>query len=1337
MSALNKFRLHLGPEGQIEPYTLALAIMPHHFLGQIAGVTSLEIKINLNAPDELSFSTYKYLNGEVNPIWDQIEDLMLVYVQEIDEYFQIQVTKIEENSLVKNVVGTGAAECELAQSMIYDMEINSEVDIIREDYLAPTQFYDNIKPENSLLHRTLYEVPQWSIGHVDTSLRNMQRTFTNVNDSVYDFLTGSVADSFGCLFEFDSANRQIAAYDLKATCLNCGYRNYYTKICPECGSAMVMEYGEDTHVYFDVENLATSIQYDTDIDSIKNCFHLEAGDPTLTAYVTEINPSGTEYIWYFSDDMKRQMPPELVEKIEEFDAKCREIQPAYQKNIEDIYECIDKITYLTHTMMPSIERKEFNAETEAAKLTSASLSPLGVDISKYYDSIAKSRVENAIKSYCKVYVNTALYKVTVNTEYYVFPTWRGTITLESYATYNATDPTLSAKGLRLNKMGKDNATTNTITITVQDDYSRQVDQRLTAELQARSNKDEYGDVFQVVNARDIPTFKSYLKLYCLKRLESFRDAALQMEEICEELDQARLKAEMFDLYTNYRQKVDACDEEIAIRKAEIQEWEDRKAELYQIRNEMQDQMNFRKFLGEELWLVFCMYKREENYQDSNYISDKLSDPERFAMAQGFLEKAQERIIESGEAQHTISGRLIDFLAMPEFEPFKDYIKLGNWVNMRIDSDVYRLRLMSMELDFERPENISVEFSNVRKIRDGWSDTRDILAQAKKMASAFGSTAGKADAAKDRADYLDDWVGRGLDATLVEIVNRADNQEMTIDEHGLWLRRWDILSERYHDEQTRIINNGLYYTMDNWQSISCGLGHIYFPDPRNNFEYTHVYGLMAEYVIGRVVLSEEVGIWTKNGSIMMNEFGYHQKVTRWDYGDQTFFEIQYDYCDGTPPIDVIKIDPTHFWINMPRGTFQVVAGTVNLEGSDINMSASNNLNMRGSRINMDATTISMAGTDITISASSHLGLYGNSVVDIDGDTVNITGHTAVNINTASFNIEATNMMFDAKCELHMHGGLVCIKAGKFEVHGDSEILLECKGEINMTADSKFHMEAGEFDILSNSNINMEGHVQLDGDIFITNPTSNLLMSIDEKGFRIGTKDHYDDDESFGIWASSNGDMTISRSFAVGKNGVGYVTFYAEQTIESGHNLQILDGGNLYVDGTISGPTIDALMGAASAGTASVTASGPSAISMLAARAKPVVYDVPCALSAQSIMLDEGNDTIGEDGTCTIPFDETYVMLNAGMPRVYVQAIGKESVWLTEIGDTSFSVEGEAGTEFTWLVSMNRKPQEERFPVKEETITPSATASLPKRLPVPDEVKSIVAKSLMTNQESSEK
>ena len=1302
MSALNKFRLHLGPEGQIEPYTLALAIMPHHFLGQIAGVTSLEIKINLNAPDELSFSTYKYLNGEVNPIWDQIEDLMLVYVQEIDEYFQIQVTKIEENSLVKNVVGTGAAECELAQSMIYDLEVNSEIDIIREDYLAPTQFYDDVKTENSLLHRALYEVPQWSIGHVDTSLRNIQRTFSNVNDSVYDFLTGNVADSFGCLFEFDSANRQIAAYDLKATCLNCGYRNYFTKICPECGSAHVMEYGEDTHVYFDVENLATSIQYDTDIDSIKNCFHLEAGDPTLTAYVTEINPSGTEYIWYFSDDMKRQMPEELVKKIDEFDTKCREIQPAYQKNIEDIYECIDKITYLTHTMMPSIERKEFNAETEAAKLTSASLSPLGVDISKYYDSIAQSRVENAIKSYCKVYVNTALYKVTVNTQSYSYPTWRGTITLESYATYNATDPTLNAKGLKLNKMGKDNATTGTITITVQDDYSRQVDQRLTAELQARSNKDEYGDVFQVVNARDIPTFKSYLKLYCLKRLESFRDAALQMEEICEELDQARLKAEMFDLYTNYRQKVDACDEEIAIRKAEIKQWEDRQAELYQVRNSMQEQMNFRKFLGEEMWLVFCMYKREENYQDSNYISDKLSDPERFAMAQGFLEKAQERIVESGEAQHSISGRLIDFLAMPEFEPFKDYIRLGNWVNMRIDSDVYRLRLMSMELDFERPENISVEFSNVRKIRDGWSDTRDILAQAKKMASAFGSTAGKADAAKDRADYLDDWVGRGLDATLVEIVNRADNQEMTIDEHGLWMRRWDILSERYHDEQTRIINNGLYYTKDNWQTISCGLGHIYFPDPRNNFEYTHVYGIMAEYVIGRVVLSEEVGIWTRNGSIMMNEFGYHQKVTRWDEGDQTFFEIQYDYCDGTPPIDVIKIDPTRFLINMPRGTFQLTAGTVNMQGSDINMSASNNLNMNGSRI-------SMAGSDISITADASLFMGGST------------------------------MTLDAQSELHVHGGLVCIEAGTFKVVADSEILMDCKGSITMASDSLFHMEGAEFDILSGSNINMEGHVLLDGDIYITNPSSNLLMSIDDAGFRIGSKDHYDDDESYGIWASSKGVMTISDMLSVGRNGRGEAIFYAETSVRSGHHfvvrdggsIRVIDGGGLYVSGAIDGPTIEELRASIAAASATVEANAtPSAIATFAAKPKTTIsYEVPYALTAQSIMLDEGVNIIGEDGRCEIPFDKTYLSVNAGTPRVYVQALGRDPVYLTEISDSYFVVEGESGTEFTWLVSMNRKNDEERFPQSQSNPTPSSPPVLESRSSeIPQETKDFIKRTL---------
>ena len=56
--------------------------------------------------------------------------------------------------------------------------------------------------------------PVWTVGHVDQSLWDIQRTFDESDTDVYSFLTGTVSEAFNCLFTFDTFNCTVNAYDL-------------------------------------------------------------------------------------------------------------------------------------------------------------------------------------------------------------------------------------------------------------------------------------------------------------------------------------------------------------------------------------------------------------------------------------------------------------------------------------------------------------------------------------------------------------------------------------------------------------------------------------------------------------------------------------------------------------------------------------------------------------------------------------------------------------------------------------------------------------------------------------------------------------------------------------------------------------------------------------------------------------------------------------------------------------------------------------------------------------------------------------------------------------------
>ncbi len=395
------------------PFTIVLSTRSYEHLGALTNVDSSGITYNasLNSPNELSFKVYKTLNDYTEKLWGQITDLKLVWVKELNEYFEIKVTSDDSNETVKSVTATSLCEAELGQTYLHDIEINTDTDIARDDYII-TKFYDKENPKGSLLHRILEKVPHYSVKHVDSSLKNIQRSFSISKTSVYDFLTGECAEQINCLFTFDSTDRSISVYDLYTVCNDCGYRGEYSHVCPECKSSNLKYFGEDTTIYVDKENLTNSVTFETDVDGIKNCFKLEAGDDFMTTTIRGLNPNGSDYLYYLSEEQKADMPEELVDKLNSYDALYESYTDEYKTLMENLHEAIDKILYYTSEMMPTVELAEVTASTEAARLTAANLNPLG--LSSVTPSTSTKTIESAIKNYAKVYVKTGYVWLDVN-----------------------------------------------------------------------------------------------------------------------------------------------------------------------------------------------------------------------------------------------------------------------------------------------------------------------------------------------------------------------------------------------------------------------------------------------------------------------------------------------------------------------------------------------------------------------------------------------------------------------------------------------------------------------------------------------------------------------------------------------------------------------------------------------------------------------------------------------------------------------------------------------------------------------------------------------------------
>ena len=351
---------------QIEQPTFILSNIYHHHIGEINNINidDVNVNINMNSADEMSFDVYKEVNGVKCNVWDDLVSFKYVYIPEHHEYYKADISIDEDNSTVKKVTLTSAAEHELSNRIIRSLEVNTESDILQDDYVT-TVFYNEENPRGSLLHRVLsVKTPGWSIGHVDDTLCNIQRTFSISNQNIYQVLTDTIAKEIECLFLFDSVKRQISAYDLDNICLDCNYRGNFTDVCPKCGGTHIQKgYGKDANIFISYNNFSEKMTVDGDEGQVKNCFYVTGGDDNINAAIINCNPSGTPYIYRFSEADYADMPPALVAKLQEYSVYYDKNIKKYQEVVANWYDAINNYYYYKTSMMPRINGKPWKPET--------------------------------------------------------------------------------------------------------------------------------------------------------------------------------------------------------------------------------------------------------------------------------------------------------------------------------------------------------------------------------------------------------------------------------------------------------------------------------------------------------------------------------------------------------------------------------------------------------------------------------------------------------------------------------------------------------------------------------------------------------------------------------------------------------------------------------------------------------------------------------------------------------------------------------------------------------------------------------------------------------------
>lgn len=827
--------------------------------------------------DEISFDIYKELNGIPCELWDKIIDLAVIEVRGYG-HFEISVSVSDGADTVKTVTGQ-SLETELGQLTLHEFHVNDEDamtmeqtqyntdDFDEKGNWIPTVFYDKNDPKHSLLHRVLADkAPHWSIGNVPLYISinetdkpepasTFQRTYTADGTTIYDFLMNEVAKESNVVFVFDTYNRIIHCYNAQDF--------IWIPANSEEPSILIDAVGEDTTVFIDKENLANQITISGSKDNIKNCFRVSGGDDIITDRLRAVNMNGTNYIYAFSPAQLNDMPFELAEKLKNYQADMEQKEAEYYGS-DGIYtklcDAYDEYYHYESKMMPQVTLQETTAKAQHDELADK----LGnMDIGVYslnsYNAALFSGITNNIEAMAQVFIDSR-YKAEVINDTSSKPTYDGTAQWKGrFKIYRIADET-------------DIYTTpdnSPLAVSLTEDNVELHRQKVLKAL----CKTSMADIdFEIANMND-GEIKAYFSKYCRVRLQSFLDGYETCISILAEMKHETTSSDNSNgttdttLYGKYLKIRNIVSEVLKTRTAQVNECRKKIKNLEDEQANFQKEYNLETYLNngstQNLFQILCMYRRDSEYQNSNYISAGLEDNDAALnqKAKELLDIAKAEIKKACMLQRTITIDLNNPLFIEDFSPVYDKFALFNYIRVGTDDEIFKLRLMGVEYDSNSPQALNVTFSEqIESVNGCLSDAESMYNRITSIASSYSATALQAKSGKEANDEVAAMRNNGLNAALTRVTNSDDN-EVTYGSFGILCK--NKLNEGvYSNTQTRLVGSGLYITSDNWETVRACIGQL----------SDNTYGVIADSIVGKMIAGEKLVISNADGNVTMNGNG---------------------------------------------------------------------------------------------------------------------------------------------------------------------------------------------------------------------------------------------------------------------------------------------------------------------------------------------------------------------------------------------------------------------------------------------------------------------------------
>lgn len=877
--------------------------------------------LRLNDLSEMSLTVPKYLinqRGEKieQPCYSLLESRRLLYVSTIG-WFEIKnITEEENEETISKTVTAQSHQVILANKSISIENrvycFYNEQDPLDERYdesdagAIPSVVGQLYQQAGIILNLDVGDVEptedykQWTIIYIEPELyyktsnsNNVCRTFEEAEEiGAYDFLINECQEAFEVMWLFDYLHHTIKIKYIKSVTT-------------------------PTDIYLSFDNLIESIQVDEDAEDIVTVLTCKGNDLNIRT----VNPMGTGYIVnfdYYRDDNNKWMSKALRQALDEWEALYNSKKDDYATLVQALYDKYMLQTELQKTITETdlkvnelenardtyISQANIIAETVMndgiSKDTGLVYSSLLVynfhqsapkvvdgefvfeDTGVYCNSATAFKnkrlyfIDNDTKTYCKLIKKDDVYGYERYGIYEDVYTWADT-----NGTFGGiiTAETIEAGENSLDKESVFYTRKFTLNSTRKYHCYKEAPRIAVNENDVSLFRFEYDDDAETM----YDTMNKCYNAGYYYLVEDNASSYLKMNgEATVDVDQTTATYYVGSLsrYTTlnntgiwikyFQELQNNTDEQNENIQAEIDNT------LTQM-TDISNQCDILKFMinkdssGALSQELEC-YWIEGSYENNNLaVLDTTTMADAISLAKELMSNGEEQLKKVSQPKYSFTISTQDFTKIKDFKKFAYQLELGRTITVeKSDGLLFSPAVTEITLNLEEPDNFSLVFSSSATLNGNEFTFADMIAESNQAIKEVKANW------QDLIDYsknktkITSLIINPLDRTLRYGQDKMSRQEFVVDNTGILGRRYaDEGKTTFVDEQIRIINNLILFTDDNWKSTKTALGRIFY---EQDGQTKSAYGLIAETLVGSLIMGETLQIINSDSSIVLNQDG---------------------------------------------------------------------------------------------------------------------------------------------------------------------------------------------------------------------------------------------------------------------------------------------------------------------------------------------------------------------------------------------------------------------------------------------------------------------------------